>query len=136
LFYYSLFCFRKSGTKRKSSLLWLHKPKKKKASHISTPYLSFWEFSSWNVKKKNIKREKMFFFFKKEWGIGLCGYKTLWFRHYIYFIDIPSRISKGDKSEKGYFSYILHCNLILNINIVSGSKMLWKNISANKLLII
>jgi hypothetical protein len=40
-----------------------------------------------------------------------------------------------DKSEKGYFSYILHFNLILNINIVGGSKMLWKNISANKPLI-
>ena len=40
---------------------------------------------------------------------------------YIYLIDIPSRISKGDKSEKGYFNYILHFNLILNINIVGGS---------------
>jgi hypothetical protein len=27
---------------------------------------------------------------------------------YIYIIDIPSRISKGDKSEKWYFSYILY----------------------------
>jgi hypothetical protein len=49
--------------------------------------------------------------------------------------DIPSQISKGDKSEKGYFSYILHFNLILNINIVGESKMLWTNISANKPLI-
>jgi hypothetical protein len=45
----------------------------------------------------------------------LCGYKSLWFRQYIYFIDIPSWISKGDKSEKGYFIYILHFNLILNV---------------------
>ena len=37
--YCSLFCFRKSGPKRKSSMLWLYKPKKKKASHISTPNL-------------------------------------------------------------------------------------------------
>jgi hypothetical protein len=35
----------------------------------------------------------------------LGGYKPLWFRQYIYIIDIPSRISKGDKSEKGYFSW-------------------------------
>jgi hypothetical protein len=54
-------------------------------------------------------------FFSKGVGIGLCGYKPLWFRQYIYIIDIPSRISKGDKSEKGYVSYILHFNLILNI---------------------
>ena len=33
-----LFCFRKSGTKRKSGLLWLHKPKKKKKTNQkSTP---------------------------------------------------------------------------------------------------
>jgi hypothetical protein len=38
----------------------------------------------------------------------------------------PSWMSKGDKSEKGYLSYILHFNLILSINIVGGSKMLWK----------
>jgi hypothetical protein len=37
--YCSLFCFRKSGPKRKSSMLWLYNPKKKKASHISTPNL-------------------------------------------------------------------------------------------------
>ena len=30
---------RKSGTTRKSSMLWLHKPKKKAAIHISTPNL-------------------------------------------------------------------------------------------------
>ena len=134
MFYYSLICFRKSGTKRKSSMLWLHKQKKKKASHISTPYLSFWEFSSWNVKKNQYKKGKNVGFFPKGWGVGLCGYKPLWFRQYIYVIDIHSRIAKGDKSEKGYFSYILHFNLILNINIVGGSKMLWKNISTNQTL--
>jgi hypothetical protein len=80
---------------------------------------------------KNNERENNFFF-KKGRGYRL---QPLWFRQYIYIIDIPSRISKGDKSEKGYFSYILHFNLILNINIVGGSKMLWKNISANKPLI-
>ena len=37
--YCSLFCFRKSGPKRESSMLWLYNPKKKKASHISTPNL-------------------------------------------------------------------------------------------------
>jgi hypothetical protein len=92
--------------------------------------LFFWEFSSWNG-KNNIKREKTFFF-QKGVGVGLCSYKPLWFRQYIYFIDIPSRISNGDKSEKGYFSYILHFISILNINIVGGSKMLWTNISAIK----
>jgi hypothetical protein len=49
----------------------------------------------------------MLLFFSKRGGVGLCGYKPLWFRQYIYFIDIPSWISKGDKSGKGYFSYIL-----------------------------
>jgi hypothetical protein len=107
---------------------------------------AYWTFVLFHFSWNKIKNNKTiivvkgplppsFVFFQKGVGVGLCGYKPLWFRQYIYSIDITSRISKGDKSEKGYVNYILHFNLILNINIVGGSKMLWKNISANKPLI-
>ena len=68
----------------------------------------------------------MLVFFQKGWGGRALRLQAPVISTITYFIDIPSRISNGDKSEKGYFSYILHFNLILNINIVGGSKMLWK----------
>jgi hypothetical protein len=105
-----------------------YRKERKKKIYISSCYIFlFGNFVLKCKKKTNIKREKMLGFFQK--GVG--GGRALRLQAPVisaitYFIDIPSRISNGDKSEKGYFSYILHFNLILNINIVGGSKMLWK----------
>jgi hypothetical protein len=75
----------------------------------------------------------MLVFFQKRVGALRLQAPVISTIYIFYRYSLPVSIS--DKSEKGYFSYILHFNLILNINIVGGSKMLWENISANKPLI-
>jgi hypothetical protein len=65
----------------------------------------------------------MFFFSKRVGGSRALRLQAPVISTIYIFYRFPSRISKGDKSEKGYFSYILHFNLILNITIVGRSKI-------------
>ena len=103
--------------------------RRRRPATYSHHIILFGNFCLEMYKNNNNKKGKNVGFFQKGGGGG----RALWLQ---VPVIIPSRLSKGDKSEKWYFSYILHFNLILNINIVGGSKMLWKNISANKPLIL
>ena len=98
-------CFFSSHFRRK-----LQQRKKKINLYLLSLYLSFWEFSPWNVKKKQYKREKIGFFFKRGGGRALRLQAPVVSTMYIFY-RYPLPDIKGWQVRKRVF-LVTFCILI------------------------